>query len=171
LIIGEKKLSEKLPIKSKVIITVRDVKTKKVKEVKKFSNIITNDGIKMIRNWFAGVTSGTDPDFHDETRITALAVGDGNSTPAVSQTALDNELLRKTLHPTPDANCEIDISTVGEVTYTILIDESELNGETLREMALFSENFTDFMFSRLLIGNLSKTSDVQFEIDYTYTIG
>jgi len=163
-------LCDMVGIKGVVTVEIIDAKTGEVIDTQEHHNILTTLGRQMFGGWLAGTPPLDDPDYNVDTRLTAMAVGDGSSTPAVSQTALDNELLRKELYPTPDPNCEIDIESAGVVAYKMLIDETELNGETLRELALFSETFTDFMVSRLLVGNLSKTSAVQFRFIYRFTV-
>jgi hypothetical protein len=157
---------DSITIKGIITIDIIDVKTNKVKQHLEFKNILTTNGLKMHRNWAAGVPPLSDPDYNVDTRITNMAVGDGNSVPLIGQTALDNELLRKALYPVADTNCGIELSGTNEVIYTIFIDKTELNGYIIREIGLFSETFTDFMVSRFLCGNLSKNSTVQFLIKY-----
>lgn len=163
-------MSESIRVTGNVEITVIDAETGEIIEQRQYSNIITNLGKRMLGAWLAGTPPLDDPDYNVDTRVTAIAVGDGNSTPAVTQTALDNELDRKTLYPTADTGCNITVEGDGQILYTIFFDETELNGETLREMALYSETFTNFMISRFLCGNLSKTSAVQFRIKYRLKI-
>lgn len=165
-----KKATEHISIKGSVEIDIIDVKTKKVIETKHFTNILVTYGLKMHRAWAAGIAPIDDAQFNVDTRVTHMALGDGNSTPMISQTTLDNELIRKELYPTPDAGAVIDFTADNEVRYTILISESELNGETIRELGLFSESQTpNFMISRFLCGNLEKTVDVQFRIKYKFS--
>jgi hypothetical protein len=164
------KNSENITIKGNVEIDIIDVKTKQIIETKHFTNILVTNGLKMHRNWVAGILPINDVQFNVDTRVTHLALGDGNSAPAISQNTLDNELLRKELYPTPDAGSEIDFVGDNNVRFIILLDESELNGEVIRELGLFSETQTpNFMISRFLCGNLSKTADVQFIIKYKFS--
>ena len=94
-----------ITIKGKIEIETIDAKTGKILDVKTFTNLITNNGLKMHRNWAATISQIQDANYNVDTHITHIAVGNNNSTPAVSQTALGNELLRKELYPTPDAGC------------------------------------------------------------------
>jgi hypothetical protein len=159
-------IKEKLSVKSDIEIKIIDAKTKEVIDIKHYKNIMTNNGIKWVRNQIANVSSLDDPDYNVDTRLTHIAVGDSSSIPAASQNNLGNELLRKELHPTPDVGCSISLQDIDQVTYTMFIDNTELNGEILREIGLFSESYTPFMISRALIGNLTKSSEVEFEINY-----
>lgn len=160
--------NENLSVKGNIEIQVIDAKTKEIIETKKFSNILVNNGIKMHRNWAANVLPIDDAIYNIDSRITHLSLGDDNSAVLISQTSLGNELISKELYPTPDAGCEITLEGNDTAVYTILIDETELNGEIIREMGLFSKNLSTFMVSRFLVGNLSKTSAVQFKIIYKY---
>lgn len=160
--------SQIVKVTGNIDIDIIDVKSKRVLETRHFTNILTNNGLKLHRVWSAGIPPLSDPNFNVDTRITHIAVGDGNTTPGVTQTTLDNELLRKQIYNPPDANCGIELEAT-RTKFFMLIDETELNGETLREIALFSESFTPFMVSRFLCGNLSKNDSIQFLIKYYYT--
>lgn len=156
-------------IKSEITIEIRNSKTKEIISIKKFKNSIVNNGLKMFRNWAAGIAPLNDPDYNVDCRITDFAVGDDNTAVSLTQTSLGNELLRKELYPTPDPNCEINIIDNSTVEYVIFIGETELNGSIIKEMGLFSTNqTTPFMISRFLTGNLSKTSVIEFTIKYKY---
>jgi len=159
----------KIKIRGTITIEIIDVKTKKLlKSIEVYNQIVTN-GFKMFRNWSAGITPLADDTYNVDSRITDFAVGDDDSATGVSQTALGNELLRKEVFPTPDAGCSINLIDDQTVEYVILIDETELNGETIEEMGLFSTNQANpFMVSRFLTGSLSKTAAIQFVIKYKY---
>ena len=162
-------LKEKLTIEGKIEILIIDAKTKEVLEKKEFSNLVVNGGLNMIRAWLGNVLPIDDANINIDTRITHIAVGDSNAIVAGTQTSLGNELLRKELYPTPDPGCGISLDT-NKVIYEMLLDESELNGEIIREVGLFSESHIPFMVTRFLCGNLSKTSAVQFLIKYKILI-
>jgi hypothetical protein len=162
---------DKIKAKSNIKITIVDVKTNKVIDVQYFKNLLTTDGYKTLQAWAAGTPPATDPNYNVDTRINKFAVGDSNTTPDISQTGLGNELLRKTLYPagSADIGCGITLEDNDKVVYTILIDETELNGEIIREMGLFSSTFSPtIMLSRFLTGNLEKIDSVRFIIEYTY---
>lgn len=162
--------NDMITIKSDIEIEIINAKTGEIEDIKHFHNILTNLGIKWIRNQLANISSLVDPNFNVDTRLTHVAVGDGNSTPMVTQLVLDNELLRKELHPTPDVNCEIVLEDDDKVIYIIFINETELTGDTIREIGLFSESYTPFMISRALTGNLYKGTGKNFKIKYKYII-
>jgi len=157
---------DSIKIKGQITISIVDAKTKEIKEIHYFENIITTLGLKMHRNWVAGVVPLSDSNFNVDTRITHIAVGSGNSTPAKTQLALDTELLRKAIYPTPDANCGITLESDDTAVFTMLISESEINGSTIKEIGLFSASHTAFMVSRFLCGSIAKSSAVQIVINY-----
>jgi len=159
-------MSEHVKIKTDVQIDTINAKTGKVIDTKHYTNMIVDTGRKMHRNWAANIAPASDSDYNVDTRITHIAVGDSNTAVAKTQTALGNQLLIKEIYPTPDTGCGITLVNNETVQFEILIDDTELNGNTIREMGLFSHTFTNFMISRLLTGNLSKSSDVQFLIKY-----
>jgi len=161
---------ECLSLKSIIKVTITDVKTKKVLDVKYFHNIITNNGLKWIRNQLANVLYSTDPVFNIETRLSYIALGSSNTPVGASQTSLGNELIRKELYPNPDVNCETILVDNDKVTYTIYLSEPELAGETIREIGLFAKSDSTFMVSRALTGNLEKSGDIEFTIEYTWIV-
>lgn len=83
-----------------------------------------------------------------------FAFGTGNSTPSSSDTGLDNEV------------GEIAIATVTDDGTTLRMEgtvtESELNGNTLEEIAVTNNNA--FFFNRALIGPIEKTNDITFSV-------
>jgi len=164
-------MSETKFVKGEVTINIIDAKTGKIKETHEFTNILVDTGRKMHRNWAASIAPATDPNYNVDTHISHIAVGDDNTAVAQTQTSLGNELLKKEVYPTPNAGCGITLVNNETVQYEMLINTSELNGETIRELCLISETFTNFMVSRLLCGNLAKTSDVQFLIKYRFVYG
>jgi len=164
-------VSERNIIKGIVEINIIDAKTKEIIEKHIYNNMLVDNGRKMFRNWASNIAPASDADYNVDTRITHIAVGDDNTAASQTQTALGNQLLKKQLYPTSDSGCGIVFIDNETVEFQMLIDTSELNGNTIREVALFSETFTNFMISRLLCGNLSKTSDVQFLIKYRFIFG
>jgi len=90
-----------------------------------------------------------------------FALGTGDSSPSSSDTALDNEV------------GEITIGTVTDNGTTLTMEgtigESELNGNTLREIAVTNNNA--FFYNRALIGPIAKTSDESVNItgEFTFT--
>jgi len=165
------KWKDKINAKSNIKITTIDVKTDKIIDIQYFKNLLTTDGYKTLQAWASGTAPVDDPNYNVDTRITEFAVGDSNTAPDISQTGLGNELLRKTVYPavSADIGCGISKEDNDKVVYTILIDSTELNGETIREMGLFGSIFSPtIMLSRFLTGELEKSSEVRFIIEYTY---
>jgi hypothetical protein len=148
------------------VLTVTIIEEGKVVRTETHTNLLTSLGKRLLASWTVGILPIDDPVYNIDTRITEFALGDGNSTPAESQVSLDNELTRKALYPVADPNCGAEVEADGVALFTILIDESELNGETIREIGLFTSE--GFMMSRLLTGNLVKSASVQFKFEYRY---
>lgn len=163
-------ITEKITLKSDIEIIITDAKTKEIKEIKHFHNLITDNGFKWLRNQLANVLYSEDQDFNIETRLTHIAIGNSNTPVSSTQTQLGNEIIRKELHPNPDVKCETILEDNNKVIYSIFLSDAEGNGEIIREIGLFAESDTNFMVSRALIGNLSKTSSVEFTIKYKIII-
>ncbi len=70
-------------------VTVRDL-SGRIVDVQEFPNLITNDGLNMLRDILSGALDGADAG-----EIRQLAVGDDNTPPLVGDTALGNETFRK----------------------------------------------------------------------------
>ena len=85
-----------------------------------------------------------------------VAVGDGDSIPSASDTALDNETFRT-------ARFDVDKDTIPEeITVTGEVGFGENNSETIKEMGWFSESSTGTLRSRdLLNTEIVKTSDIE----------
>lgn len=163
-------VKESIKITGTAVVEIINAKTGKIIKTVKCKNLIVNGGLKVHRNWAAGIAAGTDADYNVDTRIDQIAVGDDDTPPAKTQTTLGNLLLQKEVWGTPDSGCGINLIDNETVEYFMLIGTGELNGETIREVALISETAqaTTIMISRFLTGNLVKSSNVQFIIKYRF---
>ena len=116
--------------------------------------MIVNSGKNLVRNWLAG-DSVNPADY--------MAIGTGSTSPQPSDTALQNEVLRKDASESKGGT--------GEVTYTITVGSSEANGNDLQEVGLFNASSGGTMLNRITFTKISKTSDIEvkFEIKITVT--
>jgi len=105
---------------------------------------VTDDGLDWVVNRW---------DLDSYNKMAYMAVGSGTNTPDASDTELQTELLRKTF------SVQTNPST-GKKHWEIIIDFSELNGETLTEVGVFEDPETGIMFLRKLLSpSIEKTSD------------
>ncbi len=72
--------------RTNIRITARDLDGR-ILDVREFHNIITNDGLNLIRDGLSGVIT--------DSQIKFVAIGDDNTVPLVGDTALGNETFRK----------------------------------------------------------------------------
>jgi len=95
---------------------------------------------------------------------THIAVGDDNTTPTASDTALGNEVLRKTF--------EESVKNLGAGTYLfeIRVALTEANGSTIKEIAVFDAASGGNLATRNLTQEVVKTSDKEVVIDVQVTI-
>lgn len=92
---------------------------------------------------------------------THIAVGTVNTAPAVSDTALGGEVLRKPFQETTGP-------TGGVLTTSMRISTTEANGNTLVEIGVFDESSGGTMASRNLITSLAKDNTKEVWIDIRY---
>lgn len=105
---------------------------------------ITNAGLDAIREFI-------------QSEITELAVGTGTSDPTKTDTALESEVIRKSVTGVDDGT--------GQVVFTIRLNTSEANGNDLTEIGTFDGGGD--LQSRLTHSEIPKTSD--FEVEYRFT--
>jgi len=112
--------------------------------------VFTNAGRNEVRDWLAGVAA---------TAPIRIAVGDDNTAASEDDTTLANELTRKAFEST-------DSSAPRKVTFEGILDSTEQNGETLRELGLLNNAVAGDLFLRVTHAALQKTSaiDVQYLI-------
>ena len=92
---------------------------------------------------------------------THIAVGTGTSTPLVSQTTLDSEVLRENVFSTESpANNKLLVS--------MFLDTTEANGNTIGELGIFNASSGGTMVSRNKTNSLAKDSstEVYYEVEY-----
>lgn len=92
--------------------------------------------------------------------FTHIAVGDNNTTPSPSDTALGNEFLRKTFQ-------ETDTLTPGQIILSMRISTTEGNGNTIKEVGVFDAGAGGNMATRNLTTEYAKTSSKEVWIDVT----
>ncbi|RMG90565.1 MAG: hypothetical protein D6706_19270 [Chloroflexi bacterium] len=93
---------------------------------------------------------------------THFCVGDGTTTPAASDTALDNQTFIDTIDDT-------DTSVSNEATVTGIVEAGENNGNDINEVGI-KDGATGNLKCRKTITTITKTSDIIVYIDYTVTI-
>lgn len=97
--------------------------------------------------------------------VSYMAFGDGNTTPAVGDITMENELLRVAI---PSENITKDTGN-NTYTYTGRIPITQLNSSTIREVGLFEQSSGGTMAVRILSPvEVTKTSDD--EILYTLRV-
>ncbi len=90
-------------------------------------------------------------------------VGDDNTTPLPSDTALGNETFRSAID-------DFDNSVVNAITANLVITASENNGNDVEETAWFDLGAGGTMWMRFILTTITKTSDIQLFLDTTVTI-
>ena len=94
--------------------------------------------------------------------VSHLAVGDGTSTPLVSQTALDNETYRDAIFNTA--------TTANTYTTSLYLDVTEANGSSIAEIGAFDSSSGATMISRNLTNVAAKTSSKEFYYDVKFEV-
>ena len=138
-----------------VRITVRDRSGRVLRET--FThNLITTAGLNQARDLLGG---GNYCPSH-------IAVGDDATAPVLGDTVLGNEVFRKVL-------TQIDFDPGAKVQFTLFIDTSEANGNTLREGGLFNSQIPGQgdLFSRVLITpEIIKDASITVTVQWTITV-
>lgn len=114
--------------------------------------VLTNVAIIEIRDWLAG-NSATAP--------THINVGDGSTSSAPTDTALESEIGTRNSVDTPTTSTQ-------SVKFTTLFDSTDKNGESFREVGLFNASTSGDMFARGTHTVISKTASI--EVQYEITI-
>lgn len=92
------------------------------------------------------------------------AVGTGTNTPAAGDTALQTEVLRKSLTVTTNPS-------TGKAHLEFIVDYTEANGYTLTEVGIFNAASAGTMLMRkLFASSISKTSDKKITVVVETTI-
>lgn len=127
------KLQDDITVEGYGIVDVRDAATGDLIYTETYRNIVTNLTRARIMARFKG-NNGT-------LTITHVAIGTDGTTPTAADTALGAEVLREA--PTS----VIDYSTT-EIGWRLFVSASMGNGNTLREIGLFSAASGGDMFAR-----------------------
>ena len=141
-------MKTRLSIDGKVRPILRDANTGSIKWIGAWHhNIIPNVGLAAVARRFGGVGSKT-----DEGRSTYGAVGNGASTPAASDTQMENEVARKAVAVASNVDNVVSIEVFfasneanALITKFALFGEdatTSLDSGTLMEYADFSSSFT-----------------------------
>ena len=91
------------------------------------------------------------------TNATHMAVGDDNTTPTVGDTALGNELTRKTIQETTKG--------ISDVIISLFLNSTESNGNSLKEVGMFDDPSSGNLLERSVFTTISKTSSIEVWID------
>lgn len=122
-------MKSKILIEGKIRPVLRDGKTNEIKWVGEWNhNLIPLVGLAAVARRFGGVNSKT-----NEGQATYGAVGNGNSTPSVNDTQMQNEIARKAIAVSSLSSQTVHI----EIFYA----EDEAN-DTITKFALFGEDAT-----------------------------
>jgi len=114
----------------------------KIKEVKKYHNLVVNSGLNLIRDALAG-DSVTFP--------THMALGTGTTAEAAGDTALENEVFRDVITKTSKTG-------TGNVQYKYYLSSQDANGYNISEEGLFNAASVGTMFARVTFPADEKTS-------------
>ncbi|NPB03602.1 MAG: hypothetical protein GXO39_04220 [Thermotogae bacterium] len=119
-------------------------------------NLLVNSAREVMRNLIAGANTSANV-------ITYVGIGTGTSQPAVTDTALENEVARVqiTTYQFPDFNV---------VDFEAYVDQNTANGYTLTEIGLFTAGDTSnpngTLFARALIAPINKDSSLAFYVKW-----
>lgn len=154
-------LIEKVGIRGRVIVTLRDARSGRIISQDVHENLIVTTGKVAVAARFAGDTSKA-----NRNEITFGAVGTGTNSPALSDTTLQTEFFRKVLAT------RSFLSNVA--TLRLFLSTSEGN-TTLKEFGLFGEDASatpdsGTLFNRVKIDR-TKTSSNTLTIESRITIG
>lgn len=163
----ECEIVQKMMLEGYFEVDLIDAKSGVIKQHLEFRNLITDVGLNALGSNTASLNSS----------LTYLAVGTGNSTPDVTQTALDSEVGR-----TNNAGSFSDTFTSGpsfeywEGARVRLFTEAQANG-VLAELGFFNLAAAGIMFNRQLFRDgsgvpitIPKTSSDQLRVTYKWRI-
>ena len=143
-------------INTNVRILVRHAETDEVIKEMRVHNLVTDSGLNKLRDMigYPYVTcDGKTPDY--------MAVGTSSTAPAADQTALITEVFRTKL-----ANRVPDTKSIAFYAY---ISPTEANGNTLREVGLFTEISAGELWARAVHTAIAKTVSLSFTYEWTFT--
>jgi len=125
-----------------------------VLQTQKTKNLVVDSGLNLIRDRLAG-TSSLYP--------THLAVGTGSTAASAAQTTLVTEVFRDTLTSTTTAS--------KAVTFKYYLASGSANGNTIREIGLFTASSGGTMVARAMLASpIIKTSSVTATFTWTLNL-
>jgi len=92
-----------------------------------------------------------------ETEATHMAVGDDDTTPTAADTALGNELTRKTVQEVTRGTSDVIVS--------MFLNSTESNGNSLKEVGIFNASSAGDMMERNTFTTINKSSSIEVWID------
>jgi hypothetical protein len=109
--------------------------------------VFTNTGRNVIRDWLAG-SAATAP--------TRVGVGNNNNTATEDDTTLAGELVRIAFDST-------DSTASRKVQFAAILDSTQQNGQSLKELGLFNAATNGDLFIRVTHATLDKSSSIDVE--------
>lgn len=152
--------NDKVIPSGKVLVTIRDAKTGRIKYEGLHQNMFVTAGKNSVASRLIGTNTS------NKGSITYAALGTGTTAPELSDTMLQTELVRKTVSVRSVVN--------NVATFETFFTTSEGNG-TLREAGLFGDDASSTpgsgtLFCRVAI-NRTKTSNDTLSLAWAVTIG
>ena len=114
-------------------------------------------------DWFEYIVDDLDPNQAVDVEVTHLALGDDGTEPASGNRSLNNEVYRTQIASSTDAGATLETRT--------LLDTSEANGETIREVGLTTAGTGGLLLNHSLIQEEPKNDRKAFTIDVDLTAG
>jgi len=147
-------MSEKMNIKDEAYAIV-EYKDGRKEVVKTDPDLIVNAGLNFYQQRMYSDTVA---------KMAYGAVGTGTNTPAAGDTALQTEVLRKSLTVTTNPS-------TGKAHLEYIVDYTEANGYTLTEVGIFNDVAAGTMLLRkLFASSIPKTSDKKITVIVETTI-
>lgn len=152
------KKEELVKLKGHFKFTIRDAKTKKIKRIYEYDNVICTVAKTMIANNLTATSPTNAP------RINYVALGTGTTTPAASDTILETEVYRNAVASQTNSN---------NIAYITGFFTATEDSGTYRECGLFSDGSASadsgILVSHVAI-NVTKSLTETLTIDWTLTI-
>lgn len=143
---------ETINMRGDVLIRLRNKETGEIKEVP-YQNLI----VKLGKNLLARLIAG-DP---TALKIDKIGFGTNGAATAIDQTGLGGEIVKKN---TTNQSFAIGNSAYNQAKFVTTLLDNEYNSQTYKELGLFSGNT---MFSRLVIGDIAKTTAYEIDVEWT----
>jgi len=121
----------------------------------------TIDGWNMIRNWLSGGGAGNQP--------IAISLGSGSIVATKYQSELEHEMFPNM--GSRNVLASVSANTSQEVTYSMLLDSTQLIGSTIYEIGLHNAISGATMYHRSELAGITKTDDLEIQFDLTLKVG